>query len=213
MVNPVPPKQPQGVVEPIPLHPTQSMPSMQAEQMHLYQVLILLESMVDREEATVKVILGHLYDIGSINLINRRVRIRPFNQLAKWIARLSRPIFKIIALRWFKRNSPRLITNWLHSQVKFEPRSAKPAVKAAEAVAITPVAAAELEQYRIQVRSLDSRVRLLTALLIGVTCTLGTGLIWTLSQVQSQSSRVTPASSVEMVDRQNRCRPLAQPCP
>lgn len=209
MVNPEPPQPAQDAIEPIPLHPTQPM---QAEQEHLYQVLILLESMFDREEATVKVILGHLYDIGSVNLINRRVRVRPLNQLAKWIARLSRPIFKIIALRWFKRNSPRLITNWLHGQVKFAPRPVK-AVKAAETVAIAPIAASELEKYRIQVRALDSRVRLLTALLIGVTCTLGTGLIWTLARGQSQSSRVTPASSVDLVDRQPRCHPLVQPCP
>jgi len=37
----------------------------------------------------------------------------------KAIARFSKPIFRIYALYWVKKNSPKLITNWLASKVKF----------------------------------------------------------------------------------------------
>jgi hypothetical protein len=87
------------------------------ERMH--DVKLLLSDLVEREEATVKIILDSLYDIGSINLINKRVPIRPMNRFLKAIARLSKPAFRAVAWRWFKRNSPQLITRWLRTKVSF----------------------------------------------------------------------------------------------
>jgi hypothetical protein len=105
------------------------------EQGQMQDVRRLLETMFEREEVTVKLIMDCLYEIGAVNLINRRVANQPLNQLARWIARLSRPVFKIFALRWVKRNCPHLITNWLFNQVKFEPRKQiAQVVQAAETV-------------------------------------------------------------------------------
>ena len=35
------------------------------------------------------------------------------------IARFSKPVFRVFALRWFKKNCPRLVTRWLFRQVRF----------------------------------------------------------------------------------------------
>lgn len=89
------------------------------EDERMRDVLLLLDSLVQREEATVNMILECLYDIGSKNLINKKVRYRPFNKLMKAIAKMSKPTFKYFALRWFKKNCPKLIADWLHSKVTF----------------------------------------------------------------------------------------------
>ena len=82
-------------------------------------IKLLLENLFEREETTVKMILDCLYDVGSVNLINKKVPSRPLNPLLKSIARTSKPIFKIFALRWFKKNCPQLLTEWLYGKVKF----------------------------------------------------------------------------------------------
>jgi hypothetical protein len=90
---------------------------LEAQRMH--DVLTLLNSLAGREEATIKLIIDCLYDIGSVNAIDRKVRIRPLNSLAKFVAKNSKPIVRIVAWRWFKKNCPRLIVNWLYTKVKF----------------------------------------------------------------------------------------------
>lgn len=89
------------------------------KQQRMNDVLLLLEQLVEREEVTVKRILDCLYDVGSINLINKKFKMRSLNRFLKWIAKLTRPTFRVVALYWFKRNCPLLITNWLATKVKF----------------------------------------------------------------------------------------------
>lgn len=91
----------------------------QLEEEHMQDVTLLLESMFQREEATLQIILDRLYDIGSNNLINYRIKPKPLNRLMKWIARFTKPAFHFYAVRWSKKNCPRLIANWLYSQVQF----------------------------------------------------------------------------------------------
>ena len=92
----------------------------QKEDERIRDVEMLLESLFLREEVTVRLIVDCLYEVGAINLVNQRVQSRPLNKFLKAIARRSKPVFRIFALRWTKKNCPRLITNWLHSQVIFE---------------------------------------------------------------------------------------------
>jgi len=87
------------------------------ERMH--DVLLLLDNLVQREEATVKMVLDSLYDVGSINIINEKIGYRPMNRFLKAITRLSKPAFRAVAWRWFKGNCPQLITNWLRTKVTF----------------------------------------------------------------------------------------------
>jgi hypothetical protein len=111
----------------IPAQPIANLPhssdKSRIENQRIHDVLILLESLTMREEATIKLIIDCLYDVGSVNLIDRQIRWRSLNFLAKLIAKSSKPVFRIFAWRWFKQNCPELITDWLHSQVKFNSNS------------------------------------------------------------------------------------------
>ena len=89
----------------------------EAERIH--DVLTLLTSLTVREEATIKLIIDCLYDVGHVNLIDKKVRVRPFNSIAKSIAKMSKPVVRVIAWRWFKKNCPQLIAQWLYRKVKF----------------------------------------------------------------------------------------------
>ncbi|MEO0867326.1 MAG: hypothetical protein AAFY17_02535 [Cyanobacteria bacterium J06642_11] len=89
---------------------------------HMKDVELLLENMFQREEATLQLVLDRLYDIGSSNLIDCRVKPRRLNRLMKWIARLTKPMFHRVAVRWSKKNCPKLIATWLYNQVQFSNR-------------------------------------------------------------------------------------------
>lgn len=91
----------------------------QLEEERLQDVQLLLENLFLREEATLKIIVDCLYDVGSVNLINQKCQLRPLNRLMKWIAKLTKPSFHFFAVRWTKQNAPKLIADWLHSQVTF----------------------------------------------------------------------------------------------
>lgn len=99
----------------------QTISERQKEDERMRDVEMLLESLFLREEITMRLIVDCLYDVGSVNLVNRRVRSRPLNRVMKAIARYSKPVFRIFMMRWTKRNCPHMIANWLHSQVMFEP--------------------------------------------------------------------------------------------
>jgi hypothetical protein len=86
----------------------------------LIQVSILLESLFAREEQTIKLIIDCLYDVGYVSFINKKVRWRSINSIAKSVAKMSKPVFRIFAWRWFQKNCPQIITNWLSAKVKME---------------------------------------------------------------------------------------------
>lgn len=94
----------------------------QIEDDRMRDVELLLESLFLREEVTLRLIVDCLYDVGSINLVNRRVRSRPLNQIMKLVARYSKPVFRPLMLRWSRKNCPHMIAEWLHSQVRFRPK-------------------------------------------------------------------------------------------
>lgn len=94
----------------------------QIEDDRMRDVELLLESLFLREEVTLRLIVDCLYDVGSMNLVNKRVRSRPLNQIMKLIARHSKPVFRPFMLRWSRKNCPRMIADWLHSQVRFRPK-------------------------------------------------------------------------------------------
>lgn len=93
----------------------------QVEEENMQDVFFLLKDLIEREDITIRLILDSLYDVGSVNLINQKFRKRSLNRIMKLIARYSKPVFRIIALQWFRKNCPALITDWLRTKVKFEP--------------------------------------------------------------------------------------------
>lgn len=91
----------------------------QFKQERLHDVQLLLKDLFIREEATIKLILESLYDIGVINIINKKFPFPPLNRFLKSIAGVPRPIAKRFLLRWFQRKCPALLANWLYRKVKF----------------------------------------------------------------------------------------------
>ncbi|MFW6359833.1 MAG: hypothetical protein ACOC0N_11565 [Chroococcales cyanobacterium] len=144
----------------------------QIEKERVHDILLLLQHLVEREEVTVRIILDCLYDIGSVNLINNKFRARSLSGMLKWVTRLSRPAFRVVALRWFKRNCPQLITNWLYDQVKFAPKQSPAALE------IEVESQRVLENNTIELKRLRSQVRLLTGMLIATITLFGGTVIW-----------------------------------
>ena len=90
------------------------------KQERMRDVLLLLEQLVEREEITLKLIIDSLYDVGLINIVNQKFPNQPLNRFLKAIASTSKPVLRIVALRWAKKNLPRLVTRWLKSKVSFK---------------------------------------------------------------------------------------------
>lgn len=137
---------------------------MEAERMH--DVLLLLQNLINSEEATVKLILDCLYDVGSVNLINQKLRLKPLNRVMKLIARMSKPVFKVIAFNWFKKNCPQLITNWLQTQVAFEKPQNTPEQVAIEVVQLEPYAIPQTESLSQEIQNLRYQIRWLAGISI-----------------------------------------------
>ncbi len=89
------------------------------KQERMRDVLLLLQHLVEKEETTLKLLIDCLYDVGSVNLVNKRIRNQRLNGLMKAIAILSKPVFRIVMLRWVKKKVPLLVTNWLERKVSF----------------------------------------------------------------------------------------------
>ncbi|MBW4474327.1 MAG: hypothetical protein KME45_28730 [Stenomitos rutilans HA7619-LM2] len=179
----------------------------QREAERMQDVRLLLDHLLRQEAVTVKFILDRLYDVGSVNLINQKVRSQPLNQLTKAIAVMSKPAFKVFAQRWLNKNCSRLITNWLYRKVRFNTPDAQPAVTAtkvleaqatpsltpsldpveraasAQPVAAQPVASArlvepeQLVERDRQIQQLQHQVRWLTGLLVGVILLWGGSIV------------------------------------
>ncbi len=67
----------------------------QLKQQRIQEVLLLIDSLFQREETTFRIIIDCLYDVGSLNLINKKFPRRNLNFIMKAIARFSKPIFRI----------------------------------------------------------------------------------------------------------------------
>ncbi|WP_392532181.1 hypothetical protein [Nostoc sp. C117] len=148
----------------------------EAERMH--DVLLLLQNLINSEEATVKLILDCLYDVGSVNLINQKLRVQPLNRLMKLIARMSKPVFRILAFNWFKKNCPQLIADWLHSQVTFGTPQARPQELAIEVAQVKPYSTSQTEILSQEIKNLRYQVRWLAGISIIAIAVLGVTATW-----------------------------------
>ncbi|MCF2149736.1 hypothetical protein IQ276_025560 [Desmonostoc muscorum LEGE 12446] len=148
----------------------------EAERMH--DVLLLLQNLINSEEATVKLILDCLYDVGSVNLINQKLPVQPVNRLMKLIARMSKPVFRTLAFNWFKKNCPQLIADWLHSQVTFGTIPAKPQEIAIEVAPVQPYSTLQTESLSQEIKNLRQQVRLLAGISIIAIAVLGVTATW-----------------------------------
>ncbi|MGJ5630139.1 hypothetical protein [Nostoc sp. CALU 1950] len=143
----------------------------EAERMH--DVLLLLQNLINSEEATVKLILGCLYDVGSVNLINQKLRSKPLNRVMKLIARMSKPVFRTLAFNWFKKNCPQLITTWLHTQVSFGNLPNIPQQVPIEVTELQPYSIPQTENLSQEIKNLRYQVRWLAGIAIIAIAVLG----------------------------------------
>ena len=90
------------------------------QQERMRDVVLLLEQLVEREEIALRLIIDCLYDVGSVNLVNKKFRNRPLNRFLKAIARMSKPIARKYILRQVKQKLPVLLADWLENQVSFK---------------------------------------------------------------------------------------------
>ena len=90
------------------------------KQERMRDVFLLLQQLVEREEITLKLIVDCLYDVGTVNIINKKYQNKPMNRFLKAIANTSKPILRAVALRWLKKKLPILLTDWLEGKVSFK---------------------------------------------------------------------------------------------
>jgi hypothetical protein len=145
------------------LSPQQAL-EQQAEADRMQEVKLLLINLFDREQATIKAIMGCLYEVGAVNFINRKIKPQPIRSLVKPVTRLAKPAFIFMGYRWFQKKCPPLISNWLRRKIQF-PAKVPPQL---QPTLPTPY----VVEYQIEIRRLRSRLRLTTGALIGVSATL-----------------------------------------
>ena len=91
------------------------------KQERMRDVTLLLQQLVEREEVALKLIIDCLIDVGSINYANHKVHNPPLNKMMKVLVGYIKPVARMVALFWLKRNLPELLTAWLEGKVSFGP--------------------------------------------------------------------------------------------
>ena len=115
-----PPKNKTITVRPRPPLSPNALAEQKLKKERLHDIELLLQDMFVREETTVKLIFDSLYDIGAINIINKKISFPPLKRFLKAVVKLPKPIAKLVLFRWFVANCPKLLTNWLNNKVKFK---------------------------------------------------------------------------------------------
>jgi hypothetical protein len=177
------PVQPPGSGPISPRQVAQQQAEQQAEAERMQEVTLLLANLLEREQTTLKAVIGCLYDVGTVNLVNQRVKYRFLRPLARPALRVSKPVLTTLGYRWVSKKCPPIITRWLQKKVKSVTSAPAPKVPP-QSVSVQSVSTVEpplLEQhmalYQGEIRRLRSRVRWTTAALAGVSATLVITLI------------------------------------
>jgi hypothetical protein len=89
------------------------------KQERMHDVKVMLQDLFEREESTIRLVLDSLYDVGVINIINKKIKFSPLNSFLKSLAKLPKPVAKVLMWRWFKKNCAELLVNWLYRKVSF----------------------------------------------------------------------------------------------
>jgi hypothetical protein len=151
----------------------QQLAEQQAEAQCSLEVSFLLANLLEREQTTVKAIIASLYDVGSANLVNQRVRVRLLRPIVRPVLKLSKPLLIALVYRWVCKKCPALITRWLQRKVKATTSRTQPL--SPPVVPVTATVALPSEQPQLQhgeIRRLRSQVRWTSFALAGVSATL-----------------------------------------
>ena len=168
-----PPSTVYAVMSNLQTYPTQpSSQVSQAERERIETVALLLDNLLQREEATARSILDCLYDVGSVRLIEQKVPLKALRWPLKGVARYSKPIFRLWALRWLKKHCPWMITDWLFSQawaggIVLSSADDNPIIEVSASPQILPVAVEPLIfRQAAEINALRGRVVVLTIMVL-----------------------------------------------
>lgn len=149
------------------------------------EMLLTLEHLFEREEATAKIVLAALYDMGVENIYYRQLRSRILRGAFRPVTKVSKPVFLFFGLRWFKANCPFLIADWLRSLVEFEKQKQAQTAEVTQA-SPSPLDGDEQLQKKLvvverknqEVERLSGQVQLLTSTLLITVAVMGGMLAW-----------------------------------
>ncbi|MBL1208350.1 hypothetical protein [Geminocystis sp. GBBB08] len=145
------------------------------EQQNLQEILILLDQLFRREEATAKSIVGCLYDIAMINLINKYCPLWGINLTLKYLTRLPRPVAQSLGVKlYLQPKCPQLITDWLYTLVEFPDKP----TTTLEAEVIAHELFPTLQESKLEIKSLHQKVKLLTSALVVTIAIFSGGFAW-----------------------------------
>jgi hypothetical protein len=151
------------------------------EEENLREILILLEQLFQREEATAKKIIECLYDIATVNWINKNIRSSWFNSCLKYLVRFPKPLAKILGLRlYLQPKCPKLITDWLYSLVEFKEEEAI----SIEGREVENELLPEVKKSRQEIKLLRQQIRLLTGSLVTIIVLVGGSFIWIVNNLE-----------------------------
>ncbi len=174
---------------------------MSAERMQ--DVVLLLERLAAHDETTVRLIMDCLYDVGSVHFINQRMPNPLLNGLMRGTTKLSKPVFRLFAVKWFQKNCPQMIADWLYTVATMQAPTAR-----AETPPETIDVMQQLEVSQQQVRALQTRVRCLTGFAVGLVMVLGGTIVTSSNLIPSAMAKLgeaapplAPTSKLKIADR------------
>lgn len=175
----------------------------QQEEKIMQDVLLLLTNLFQREEVTVKLILGCLYDVAATNFVNQKLHYGITNGFLKRTAKISKPVVKILGWKWFIANCPQLVVNWLRTKVEFPRNDITNVELLLDNLSVSP-SLPELPEYQYsedKIKRLNLQVKLLVGLLLGTVTIFSGGLMWL-------SYSLDKAHSANVEQLQNQVRTL-----
>jgi hypothetical protein len=192
-----------------PRQAAQQQAEQQAEAERMQEVTLLLANLLEREQTTLKSVIGCLYDVGTVNLVNQRVKYRFLRPLARPVLKVSKPVLTTLGYRWVSKKCPPIIARWLQGKIK-SITSRRPPKVPPQSVSVQSVSTVEpplIEQrtalYQGEIRRLRSRVRWTTAALAGVSATLAIMLIKTDLNPVGPFLQSTTAPSTTLASQRN----------
>ena len=174
------------------LLPIKSIEEENIEEENLKKILFLLDQLFKREEATAKSIIGCLYDIATINLINKYIRLSCLNSCFKYLVRFPKPLAKTLGLKYYLQpQCPKLITDWLYTLVEFKEEEVEEAI-VIEAEDIVQELLPEIKKGKQEIKLLRQKVRLLTGTLLITITVFGGSFAWMLHSLELNPRQFLP---------------------
>ena len=159
---------------------TKTQQEKELEEQKLREILILLSQLFQREEATARAIVGCLYDIATLNLINKYSSLWGINQTLKYLARFPRPIAKCLGVKLYVQpKCPQLITDWFYTLVEFPEETTK-----IEGEILEEEFLPALKDNQAKIRCLQGKVKLLTGTLVATIAIFSSGVFWIANNLQ-----------------------------